>query len=115
MKIILHIDDDNCWVKVLHNLENLVTAKQTTHPDLEVEVVANADAVKSILKETATDDTKAKFEQIADAGMRLCACHHSLERIHATKDDVLNSFTVVPAGVIEIAERETEGFCYIKP
>lgn len=115
MKIILHIDEASGWKKGLRNAENLMAAKQTTHPDLEVEIVANGQAVRDILKTTATAEYQSAFTSLHKQGVRLCACHHSLERIHVRDEAVLDCFDIVPAGVIEIAEREQEGYSYIKP
>jgi intracellular sulfur oxidation DsrE/DsrF family protein len=34
---------------------------------------------------------------------------------HTTRDDLSRAVDVVPAGVVEIMERQSEGYAYVRP
>ena len=43
------------------------------------------------------------------------ACNNALAANHLTAADIYQFITIVPAGVVELAQKQTEGFAYIKP
>ena len=41
--------------------------------------------------------------------------NNALAANHLTAADIYQFITIVPAGVVELAQKQTEGFAYIKP
>ena len=109
IKAIFHIDEEDKWPLLLGNVKNLL--KEVN--DVEIEVVANAVAVKSYIK----SDThfKAEMEGLVDQKVRFCACRNSLRSLKLGQDDVFDFVAIVPAGVKELVERQLDGYAYIKP
>ncbi|MBC7342277.1 MAG: DsrE family protein [Clostridia bacterium] len=56
-----------------------------------------------------------RMNELAHMGVRFAACRNAL-RSHSISEDRLPEFCqVVPAGITEIAKKQTEGYAYIKP
>ena len=45
----------------------------------------------------------------------ISVCNNALKGNNITVDDLFDFVTVVPAGVVELAEKQFEGYAYIKP
>ena len=110
MKVLLHIDEEKRWQQVLNNATHLLKAC----PQAMIEIVAHGPAVSFLLKENKEEIGK-ELAEIINQGIKVCACHHSLENMKREPEDVLPKIVVVPAGILEIIEREEDGYCYIKP
>lgn len=110
MKVLLHIDDDVRWTQMMNNALNLLDYDDESM----FEIVANGSAVKSLLKETPLPIQQRIIEFI-DRGGKVCACHHSLERLSKTNEDVLEGIDIVPFGIVEVVQRQEDGFSYVKP
>ena len=90
LKIIFHIDEPNKWPMVLENLKNVLNNAKETNRKYELEVLANSMAVFPV-------------------------CNNSLNKFNISKDELFSFCKVVPAGIIELAEKQSEGYLYIKP
>ena len=108
-KAIFHIDEEDKWPLLLGNVKNLL--KEVN--DAEIEVVANAVAVRGYIK--SDNHLKVEMEGLAGRKVRFCACQNSLRSLKVGKDDLFDFVVAVPAGVKEIVERQRDGYAYIKP
>lgn len=108
MKAILHIDEAERWTQVLNNAMNLVE-----HQSIEdIEILANGSAIELLIQGSPYAD---QFSDFVHKGGRLCVCQQSMKRYTLSQEQMLPFLEPVPFGVIEILEREKEGFGYIKP
>ena len=81
-----------------------------------IEVVANAAAVRALTREAARDSGRsAAFAALQEAGDLLAVCANALAANGVGADALVPSAHVVPAGVVELAQRQQEGYAYIKP
>ena len=55
------------------------------------------------------------MKTLSGEGIRFAACGNALKGTGLTKADIFDFVTVVPAGVVELAERQAEGYAYIRP
>lgn len=115
MKILLHIDQTERWGAVQGNLTNLANAKQNLRPDLDIEVVVTGEAVQQLVDNDGNRALKETLKKATDAGFVIAGCNNSLNRFKIAPEDLFSFVRVVPAGLIEVAEKENEGFAYVKP
>ena len=78
-----------------------------------IEVLANSAAVEGYALSSPEHETAMKT--LSEEGLRFAACGNALKGTGLTKDDIFDFVTVVPAGVVELAERQAEGYAYIRP
>ena len=55
---------------------------------------------------------------LADAkknGVKLIACGNTMSMTHTTREQLNPVVDIVPAGIVEIMERQQEGYAYVRP
>lgn len=116
MKIIFHIDEPNKWPMVLENIKNVLNNAKETNRKYELEVLANSMAVFQ-LRELIARNTHLidKIIEPAEQGVVFAVCNNSLNKFNISKDELFSFCKVVPVGIIELAEKQSEGYLYIKP
>mgnify|MGYP000978061353 CR=1 FL=1 len=113
-KVIFHIDELPKWRLLLNNAANLAASYKGKVPGPAIEVVANSEAVKGYLPEYSAAYF-SDLEALAWQGIRFAACNHSMRGLNIAADQLPAFVTVVPAGVRELADRQMEGYAYLKP
>ena len=108
--VIFHIDEFAKGGLVLNNISNLIV--DMSEENLEIEMVANGDAVKVLLK---GNEFQPMLEQLALKKVRFCACANSLRNFKLEKDQLYDFVDVVPAGVGELVRKQASGWAYIRP
>ncbi len=94
---------------VLRQINNIFNAA----PNSKVEVVFHGKAVYALTKEKST--IKAKIDDLAkNKQVVFAACNNSMKRLQLTPADLISSATVVPVAMLELAEKQEEGWSYIK-
>lgn len=111
-KVVFHIDESSRWELLLKNVSNL--AQHIEFSASEVEVLANAEAVREYRKNSAAP-LLDRMDTLAAAGVRFAACSHALSGLGISSEELLPFVQVVPAGVLELVERQADGYAYIKP
>lgn len=115
MKVLYHVDEGSRWGIALGNVENMLRYGEETGLSFEIEVLANGPAVTALRRtEAARLGLAARLESLA-AGARFCACRNALRANAVAPQELLPFVQVVPAGVVELAARQEEGYSYIKP
>ncbi|WP_315072101.1 DsrE family protein [uncultured Clostridium sp.] len=114
-KVIFHIDELNKWNLVLKNTSNLLEA--IGNNKYYIEVVANAEAVKAYNSSNKETDLNLVnfFEELNNKGIKFVACNNALKTFNIKQEDLIDFVYVVPAGVLELVEKQMEGYAYIKP
>ena len=108
LKVVLHVSEADRWHAALGNLANIVQHA----PQPETRVVVNGSAVYVLQGQHNQLEHMAKA---AAKGVAFQVCRNSL-RAHDIPEDALPDWaTVVPGGVIALAEAQRNGFAYIKP
>ncbi len=115
MKVLFHIDDSAHWNIALGNALNMRQYGNEHDMRFKIEIVANGPAVKELQPDTARQ--AGLFDRLGALSphVRICACNNALTANGITPDRLLPFVDVVPAGVVEIAMRQEEGYSYIKP
>ncbi|MEG1131682.1 MAG: DsrE family protein [Romboutsia sp.] len=112
MKIILHVNQLDRWNMALGNIENLLNLD----PDVKLEMLVHGEAIVNYTKEKAESlkiyDT---LRELAEKGVVFAACNNTLNKLNISVTQLCEFIEVVPAGVMELAKKQSEGFYYIKP
>lgn len=108
LKVIFHIDEMEKWDLVLKNAKNFYEGNNNS----DIKILANGDAVEAYLKES---EFEAKFHMLIGADVEFLACENALNKCDIVGRDLLSYVKVVPVGVIELVNKQDEGYRYIKP
>jgi intracellular sulfur oxidation DsrE/DsrF family protein len=103
-------NDPQKWNLALNNAQNL---QQALGKDkVQIEIVAYGPGL-NMLK--ANSKVAGRVNGALDQNVDIVACGNTMEKMKVTKDDLIGGTRVVPGGVIEISERQQQGWTYIKP
>lgn len=112
-KVIFHIDELNKWKLLLKNVSNLLDAVGIEK--FYIEVLANSEAVKFYTTNQNLDVDINSMENLNNKGVKFVACINALMAYDIKKDDIIHFIDIVPVGVLELINRQSEGYAYLKP
>lgn len=115
MKILFHVDDTDRLGMAATNAANAIKYAQDNEFTLEAEIVVNGEAVTGLVRRCIEETLYQKLQKLADGQVHIAACQNALNAHLLSEEDMCDFVTVVPAGVIELAQRQAEGYAYIKP
>ncbi len=99
----------------LHNAALSIQYLRLKHIAYKIEIVLYGNAVK------AADPLNQEYANLGDlmealheVGVEFVVCYNSMSEVGMHRGDVYSYMTLVPAGILEIARRESEGYAYIR-
>jgi len=96
------------WELALINARNA----RKNYRNAQVEIVAYGPGLKMMRKDSPVAATLLEANQ---NGVKLLACGNTM-RLTKTKQDELSTLVdIVPAGVVAIVDRQTQGYAYVRP
>ncbi len=109
-QVLFHLDesDEYRFNLVLNNINNL----QAEIKEAEIELVANAQGIRLLEKDSAHEDM---LRELQNKGVTLVACNKTMESQKLEPEDLLEGVKVVPSGVGELVKKQSEGWIYIRP
>lgn len=112
-KILLQLttDDERAVNDLLYNVVNV--QKFYGQDNVRVLVVSFGAGNRALYKDTSP--VKARIESLLQYEVEFVACGNTMEVTNRTKSDLIDGVEVVTAGVPEIAERQLNGWVYIRP
>ena len=110
-KVVFHIDEQPKAALVINNISNLMI--DLGGENLEIEMVANGDAVKTLVR--STTEFGQLLKELAEKQVVFCVCANSLRNFGIQKEELLDFVTVVSAGVGELVKKQAAGWAYIRP
>jgi intracellular sulfur oxidation DsrE/DsrF family protein len=97
------------WNLVMGNARNLISGVK---PDpIEVEVVAFGPGINMIKLDSAVAEDIAKLQE---QGVKFMACGNAMRAHKLEMKDLLPGMIQVPAGIVEVVEKQEAGWIYIK-
>ncbi|WP_238883895.1 DsrE family protein [Clostridium sp. YIM B02551] len=111
-KVIFHIDEINKWKLMLKNVSNLLNV---TNEKFYIEVLANSEAVKYYETNKELNADVNTMESLNKKGVKFIACNNALMAYDIKSDNIIEFVNIVPAGVVELVKKQSEGYAYIKP
>lgn len=112
-KVLIHVDEMAKWPMVIKNVNNLLRGYQEKGISCQVEVVANGQGVLAYIKEGPKEEEA--LDALAKQGVTLAACNNALRGLKIQQEALMDFVTIVPSGVVELVEKQYEGYGYIKP
>lgn len=103
-------NDPAKWQMALINARNV--RKAYGEKRLGIEIVAYGPGLEMFKTDSAV---KAGMEQAAREGVKLLACGNTMSMMQVPRAALNQSVEVVPAGVVEIMERQRDGYAYVRP
>ncbi|MHA6247206.1 DsrE family protein [Pontibacter sp. CAU 1760] len=81
-------------------------------PEAKLEVVVHGNGLDMLVKDKATAAEQLKALQ--DKGVVFAACENAMRAHNVQKEQLLPGVITVPMGVVEIIEKQEEGWSYIR-
>jgi uncharacterized protein len=122
VKVVFHIDEVEKWPLLLANVRNLVKVVDVAVS--AIIVLVNSKAVIIFDQQTFNGhpfDRKVQpnhmdiVKELALQGVEFAVCQNSLTGSSISIESLPEYLKVVPVGVLELIEKQTQGFAYIKP
>lgn len=102
--------DPAVWNLALNNAENV---QQAIGKDkVKVEIVAYGPGLKML---TSDSKVAGRVNGALDRNVKLIACGTTMKKMKVTEADLIGGVSVVPGGVIQIMQRQSEGWAYVRP
>ena len=111
-RVVIQVSDNDPakWNLALNNANNVLKDLGDKKP--EIEIVAYGPGI-GMLKADAT--TANRVSDAVKAGVKIVACENTMRAQQLTKADMNASIGYVPAGVVEIMTKQSEGWSYLRP
>lgn len=111
VKIVFDVTSDN--TKVHQSTMRHVKAMSKAYPDSQFEVVMYSGAMDMVLKgkSSVEDDMKALA---GNDNVSFVICQGTMKRHEVDESELIEGVTTVPDGILEIIEKQQEGWGYIK-
>jgi intracellular sulfur oxidation DsrE/DsrF family protein len=111
-KVVMQVSDGDAarWNLALNNAKNLQTDLGATSVDIEI--VAYGPGIGMLKADSVVG---ARVDEALAAGVKVVACENTMRGQKLTKPDMLAGVGYVPAGVVEIVQRQQQGWAYLRP
>ncbi|MBK8348054.1 MAG: DsrE family protein [Saprospiraceae bacterium] len=97
--------DHNAMVRQLFNIQKL-------SPNTKLEVVCHGPGINFIQKEKSL--VLSKLEELASSNVDFVACEFTMQQKNIKKEQLMDKCRTVPGGILEIVEKQEQGWSYIK-
>lgn len=102
--------DPHKWNLALNNAENIQHALGARHT--VIEVVAYGPGIGMLKKDSPV---ASRVTDASLGGIQFKACQNTMRAMHLAKADMVEEAGYVPSGVVEIIQRQQQGYTYIRP
>ena len=80
--------------------------------NVDVEIVAYGPGIGMLKVDSVVGN---RINEALAAGVKVLACENTMRKQKLTQADMLGKIGYVPAGVVEIMQRQQQGWAYIRP
>lgn len=110
--VVLQVSENTpaTWNLALNNAENIQEA--LGKDNVNIEIVAYGPGLNMLKFDS---EVAPRLKKAEANGVGLMACGTTMKKTHVTEKDLASGVKVVPGGVIEIMNKQREGWAYIKP
>ena len=111
-RVVLQVSDGDAakWNLALNNARNLQTDLGAANVDIEI--VAFGPGIGMLKADSAVG---ARVGEALASGVKVVACDNTMRGQKLTKPDMLPDVGYVAAGVVEIMQKQQQGWAYIRP
>ena len=98
------------WNLALNNVRNLQADLGAANVDIEL--VAYGPGIGMLKADSVVGN---RVDEALGAGVKVLACENTMRGAKLTPADMLSKVGYVPAGVVEITQRQMQGWAYLRP
>ena len=111
-KLVMQVSDADSkkWALALNNAKNVQA--DLGRDQVDIEIVAYGPGLGMLKLDSEVGGRVS--EAIAD-GVKLVACENTMTNQKLTRDDMLPKIGYAKAGVVEIMQKQQQGYAYIRP
>lgn len=118
-RLLIHVAEATKWAEALSNAKN--AQKALGGGNVAIEIVANSRGLEGLMLQQPAIPENVKAElniRIAAAiksGIRIVACENTMTGRGLTEFDMLPNIEYTPAVVVEILQKQRQGWAYMRP
>lgn len=111
-QIVIQVTESNpqTWNLALNNA--FAFQRNVGKDNSQIEIVAIGPGLNMLKSESKVTD---RIGQALDKSIDVVACGETMHAMKLTKNDLIGGVRVVPGGLIEIANKQREGWIYYRP
>ena len=111
-KLVVQVSDNDPgkWNLALNNAKNVQT--DLGAQNVAIEIVAYGPGINMLKADSVAAN---RIAEAMRAGVRVVACENTMTNQKLAKDDMLGGIGYVKAGVVEIMQRQQQGWAYLRP
>jgi uncharacterized protein len=111
-RVVMQVSDNDPakWNLALNNARNLQS--DLGAKNVEIEIVAYGPGIGMLKAESVVGN---RIGEALGNGVKVSACENTMHGQKLTKPDMLNGIDYVPAGVVEIMQKQQQGWAYLRP
>ena len=104
------VNDPATWNLALNNAKNV--QKDLGKDNVDLEIVAYGPGINMLRAES---EVANRIDEAAGSGVHVVACENTMRGQKLTKEDMNAKIGYVPSGVVEIMQRQQQGYAYLRP
>ena len=110
--VVIQVSDNDPakWEAALINAKNV--RKEFPQEKMAIEIVAYGPGLEMFKN---TSSVKSRLDEATQAGVKLLACGNTMKMTNTAKSELVPAVDVVKAGVVEIMQKQQQGYSYIRP
>ncbi len=111
-RVVIQVSDGDAakWNLALNNASNIQT--DLGAGNVEIEIVTYGPGIGMLKLDSPVAN---RIDEAKDAGVKIMACESTMKVQKLVRADMLNGIGYVGAGVVEIMQRQQEGWAYLRP
>ena len=111
-RVVMQVSDNDPakWNLALNNAHNLQSDLGAAN--VAIEIVAYGPGIGMLKTESVVGN---RIGEALGSGVKVSACENSMRGQKLVKSDMLGGIGYVPSGVVEIVQKEQQGWAYLRP
>ena len=111
-RLVIQVSDGDAakWNLALNNASNV--QKDLGAANVEIEIVAYGPGIGMLKAESVSGN---RVNEAVASGVKVVACENTMQAQKLARSDMLASVGYVNAGVVELMQKQQEGWAYIRP
>ena len=111
-RVVMQVSDSDPakWNLALNNARNLQADLGARN--VEIEIVAYGPGIGMLKADSVVAN---RIDEALKSGVKVIACENTMRGQKLVRDDMLASIGYVNAGVVEIMQRQQQGWAYLRP
>ena len=111
-RVVFQVSDGETtnWNLALNNVRNIQAELGAANVDIEI--VAYGPGIGMLKLDSPVAN---RIAEAAASGVKIVACENTMHGQHLSRSDMLNGIGYVSAGVVEIMQRQQQGWSYLRP